>query len=129
MINKQRVKIELQALAGICDDIRWDLDAGWIELHDLPFPPGWQPPTGAIRFELPETYPGGQPKAFLPEDMRYEGERPMIMLTSGPSGWQKHCIHRLELNPEYHTLVSMARLVETSLKQPNNADPLKQFTR
>lgn len=126
MIDKHRVKVELWALKDICQEVRYDLTEGWIELHGIPFPRGWQPRNGALRLELPATYPGGQPKAFLPEDMRYQGSRPMIMLRSGPPGWRKHCIHRLDLDAEYDTLVSLTRLIETSLRQPNSNDPFKK---
>lgn len=128
MIDKQRTKTEIRALADICQEITWDLDEGWIELHGIPYPRGWQPRTGAIRFELPDTYPVGQPDAYLPEDMQYKGSRPMIMLRRGPPRWRKHCIHDFadKLNPNYDTLVSMTRLIYRSLQQPNKHNPFKK---
>lgn len=124
MIDKRRVKIELRALADICQSISYDLDEGWVLLEGIPFPSGWEPRTGLIRYELPDPYPGSQPKAYLPENMRYQGSRPTIMLGSGPDGWSKHCIHDFsdELD-DFHTLVTMTRMIKTSLRQPNSNNP------
>ena len=124
MIDKQRVKIELRKLAETCQSISYDLDDGWVVLEGFPFPPGWEPRTGFIRYELPNQYPGGQPKAYLPENMRYQGSQPLIMLRSGPDGWSKHCIHDFSDEiTNFHTLVTMTRMIKTSLRRPNSNDP------
>ncbi|QLG61945.1 hypothetical protein [Halorarum salinum] len=129
MIDKDRVKIELNALKPVCDEVRSDLNEGWVELHGITFPSGWRPRTGALRFELQDPYPGSQPKAFIPENMRYKGGRPHIMLRSGPPGWRKYCIHRLELDAGFDTLVSMTRLIEKSLLRPHSKNPVKKASR
>lgn len=64
----------------------YDLNEGHVTLEVVPFPQGWAPRTGAIVYDLPETYPQEQPDAYLPEQMRYKGSKPLIMLRSGPDG-------------------------------------------
>lgn len=125
MIDKKRVKIELRTLAEICQELTWDLNEGWIEMHGLTFPPGWNPRIGALRFELPDTYPGNQPNAYLPAKMRYRGRRPHIMLRSGPPGWSKFCLHRLDLDANFDTLVSLVRLIEKAVERPHSKTPTK----
>lgn len=124
-MNETRVKREIRTLREVCPAVTDDLDQAFVALEMWPFPPGWQPRTGAIVYDLPDTYPQEQPIAYLPDEMRYNGTRPMIMLRAGPDGWSKHCIHDLSDNwvPERHSLITMTRMIKESLKYPNDQDP------
>jgi hypothetical protein len=118
---------EVDALEDVCPSVAHDLDQQFVALEMVPFPAGWHPDTGAIVYDLPDTYPQEQPDAYLPDNMRFEGERPLIMLRAGPPGWSKHCIHnfRDKWVPEYHSLLTMTRMIKESLKHPNESNPWK----
>ena len=125
-MDKIRIKREIRALAEICPSVTWDLeDEGIVALEQWLFPPGWQPRTSAIVYDLPDTYPQEQPDAYIPEEMQYNGSRPLIMLRAGSDGWSKYCIHDLSDNwvPEHHSLITMTRMIKESLKHPNSQDP------
>ena len=123
----KRVKQEIRALKAAFPSVVYDLDQGFVALEMFPFPPGWQPRTGAIVYNLPDSYPQRQPDAYLPEEMEYRSRRPMIMLDFGPEGWSKHCIHDLSDTwvPDQHSMITMTRLIEKSLEYPNSQDPWK----
>ena len=124
-MNEERVNQEIHTLREVCPAVTDDPDQAFVALEMWPFPPGWQPRTGAIVYDLPDTYPQEQPIAYLPDEMRYNGTRPMIMLRAGPDGWSKLCIHDLSDNwvPERHSLITMTRMIKESLKYPNDQDP------
>lgn len=126
-MDKIRVMQEIRALEDVSPSITYDLDQGFVALEMWPFPRGWQPRTGAIVYDLPDTYPQGQPDAYIPDEMRFEGDRPRIMLRAGPPGWSKHCIHDLEDEwvPERHSMITMTRMIKESFKHPNDSDPWK----
>jgi ubiquitin-protein ligase len=127
-IDKARVKTEIKILEEDGFSVQFDLDKeNFVALEMLPFPRQWEPRRGALVFQLPDNYPLRQPDAYLPEFMQFKGERPMIMLDSGPNGWSKHCIHNLRDTwvPEYHTMVTMLRMIQQSLEYPNDSDPWK----
>lgn len=128
-MDKKRVLRESRALTDICQSVSYDLNEGHVALEMIPFPRGWAPRTGAIVYDLPDTYPQEQPDAYLPQQMRYNGSKPLIMLRSGPDGWAKHCIHDFSDKwvPERHTMVTMTRMIKKSLEHPNERDPWQNY--
>lgn len=125
-MDRARVLNEIAPLADICESLEYDLDKGEVKLHGFEFPEGWTPSEGTIWFDLPETYPKSQPKVYIPERMRFKGGRPMTMLRQGPSGWSKYCIHELgDWEPKRHTLVTLTRMIVTSLNDPNTSNPVR----
>ena len=124
-MDKKRVEREIHTLKKVSPSVTPDLDEQFVALEMWPFPPGWEPRTGAIVYVLPDTYPQEQPTAYLPDEMRYNGSRPSIMLRAGPDGWSKYCIHDLSDSwvPERHSLITMTRMINESLKYPDDEDP------
>jgi ubiquitin-protein ligase len=125
--NESRLKTEIKNLPNnVCTDIHSDLEHGYVGLEGFAFPEGWEPRKARIVFDVPEEYPNKQPLVYLREEMRYHGEKPEIMMNRGPDGWSRHCIHKLhDWNPNRHTLVTILRMVHSSLKSLNSSNPLK----
>lgn len=117
MIYTDRIETELRELKKHCD-VDHDPGLSWVVVKQVDFPSGWNPGQGDILFKLPKTYPLVQPKVFMPDKMRYNGKRPHIMLR-GPPSWSRFCLHDFEFNPEYHTLITVLRMIKKSLEHPH----------
>jgi hypothetical protein len=126
-MNRDRIRAELITLAEICAAVDYDLVDGTVLLQQYPLPDGWNAGTATIWFDLPPAYPTEQPDVYIPEDLRFRGKRPLIMMNRGPDGWSKYCIHKLhDWDPRRHTLVTLTRMIDTSLHNPNSNNPLEQ---
>lgn len=125
-MDRARVLNEVAALSDAGASVAYDLDVGGVWLAEFAFPAGWAPGAGAVRFDLPPSYPKTQPKVFIEERMRFHGGRPMTMHRTGPDGWSRYCIHDLSnWDPARHTLVTMIRLLTESLNDPTSANPVR----
>lgn len=125
-IDEVRVLKEAEALNDVCNNAFYDRDEQFVALEGFPMPRGWDPSRTAIIFDLPETYPGGQPDVYFPKEQEYRGTSPMIKLDHrGPPGWSEHCINDMDDNlvPEFHSLVTFLRLINESFKKPNKRNP------
>ena len=127
-MNKARVLREVKALRDVCRAVKYDLNNRYVILGDIPFPQEWSPRVGAIRFELPPNYPADIPRAFMPAKMTYRGRSPEIKLDHrGPDGWSAHCIHYGSFKDQWvadrHSMVTLLRMIQQSLKNPNDGDP------
>ncbi|WP_222913417.1 hypothetical protein [Natrinema sp. SYSU A 869] len=127
-MNEDRIITEARALADLCPAVDFDLTTGEIMLYDFPLPTGWNQDRTRLWFQLPEEYPATQPDAYLPADLRYQDKKPYVLLFGrGPDDWAQHCIHELhDWEPRRHTLVTLTRMIATSLSQPNSSNPLEQ---
>lgn len=127
-MNEDRIVTEVRALADLGPAVDFDLTRGEILLHGFPLPAGWNQDQTRLWFKLPEEYPAIQPDAYFPADLRYKDEKPPVLLFNrGPDGWAQHCIHELhDWKPRRHTLVTLTRMIDTSLSQPNSSNPLEQ---
>lgn len=123
-----RLKHELLALTDLCNEVQISAANRQIILREFPFPPGWNRRTATVMYRLPPTYAQEQPDAYLEEDLRYHGERPMIMLRGDLPGYSKHCIHHFadEWRP-HHTIVTMMKMIKQSFRYPNKKDPWKNY--
>lgn len=125
-LNQDRLMTEISTLADLCEAVDYDFTAGQVVLHGYPLPDGWNRETSRIWFDLEETYPAEQPDVYVPEGLRYHGQRPRIMMKTGPGEWNKYCIHRLhDWEPRRHTLVTLTRMIDTSLENPDSKNPLE----
>lgn len=126
-MDEERVLLEIEALEKLTPSVRYNLRQRFVVLELWRFPQGWKPSTGAIVFKLPRTYPREQPTAYIPDHMRYNGKKPIIMLRSTEPGLAKHCIHNLRRKwvPEHHSMITMVRMMKESFKHPNSQDPWK----
>jgi len=104
--------------------VDYDLEERKVVLEDLRFPAGWQPDAGDVLFKLPDDYPKSQPKVYVSGEMRYHGGRPENMYRSR-KGWAKWCIHQLKWDRRRHTLVTVTRMLMTSLSDPNADNPVR----
>lgn len=127
MIDQNRVKLEIDALTDCFEEVRFDLDEGWIELESFPLPDHWNRETTTVRIEVPESYPVILPAVYVPDNLRFDGDRPSRMLRTGPAGWYRYNLHGFSLdgahfNTESDSIVSTIRILARSLKNPD--DPL-----
>lgn len=126
-MNRDRIRRELAPLSETCAAVNYDSRAGTVILQQYPLPDGWNAETTTIWFDLPSTYPTEQPAVYIPEDLQFHGKRPMIMMNRGPDGWSEYCIHELhDWEPRRHTLVTLTRMIDTSLHNPNSNNPLER---
>lgn len=120
--DQERAMDELLALREKYG-VEYDLKQRWVVVHGVRYPSGWQPQTGKVGFKLSSWHPRGQPKVFLPDDLRYNGRQPEHLVRSRKAGWKRWCIHELDWDEERHTLVTMLRLLLSSMDRPDDANP------
>lgn len=134
-MDEERIKKELRELSKVCERVHTNLHEGWVVLKGYEYPTGWEPQTSHFRLDLPDAYPsGGVPKPSIPNEMRYEGDRPGTMRRESPDTrpelggieWTNYCIRNLrkQWNNERQTTVTMVRMVNASLEDPYSKNPL-----
>ncbi|MCU4744382.1 E2/UBC family protein [Natronoglomus mannanivorans] len=89
-MNVERTVVELrelqEALASSQQvQISYDLETrGEVMIEGLEFPAGWRTADGSRRgdvlLDLPEKYPQHRPRVYVSEEMRFNGDRPSIMV-------------------------------------------------
>ena len=139
MIDRRRVKHELAALADCFEEVRFDLDEGWVELEPVLLPDGWNRETTTVRIEFSEYYPSGQPKLYVPDGLRFNSKRPTRMLRPKKDRWARYLVgfygpdqpfgigpDPTQWDPDRHTTLSMIRRFGQTLPNPNDADPTAQ---
>jgi len=123
-MDKGRVLEEIQRIQEKYP-VEYDLDDRWVLIHDVQYPEGWSSEEAGVLFKLSKNYPKSQPKAFIPERIQFSGKVTHRLTLSGPSGWHRWCIHRLNWEPKRHTLVTVLRLLLASLEDPAARNPFQ----
>jgi hypothetical protein len=106
--------------------VQYDLEERWVELKAVQFPEGWQPRRGPVGFKLSSWHPTQQPKVYIPDGLRYYDCVPRHVVKTKQTGWNRWCIHELDWDEERHTLVTMLRLLLSSMDQPDTANPFTE---
>lgn len=132
MMNKPRIATELHHLNDLFESIDTDMDDGIVVIGAFPFPEGWTRRTAPVMVNLPEAYPRAVPRLYIPEDMRYDGEKPDAMRSCGPDGWNEYLVpihgpgrlfgggpDPLEWDPTKHTTVTVMRVFAEAIEDPN----------
>lgn len=98
------------------------------------FPEGWSPRFGAIRYDLPETYPRDMPTVYVSSEMSHEDGKPRHLMRwispsdDGENKWSKWCIEEQNVNwdPNNDTLMKLTIMMRTSLTAPNADNPIEE---
>jgi len=106
--------------------VQYDLEERWVELKAVQFPEGWQPRRGPVGFKLSSWHPTQQPKVYIPDGLRYYDCVPTHVVKTKQTGWNRWCIHELDWDEDRHTLVTMLRLLLSSMDQPDTANPFTE---
>lgn len=123
--DRERAMEELLALQEKYD-VAYDFEERWVEVQRVRFPTGWKPQTGSVGFQLSSWHPKSQPKVLIPDTLRYYDCVPGHVVKSRRDGWNRWCIHQLEWDEDRHTLVTMLRLLLSSMDHPDKANPFEQ---
>ena len=104
-----------------------------VVIERFDFPEGWSPRFGAIRYDLPETYPRDMPTVYISSDLSHEDGKPKHLMTwlrpsDNKDQWSKWCIEEQNINwdPDTDTLVKLTVMMRTSLSAPNADNPIKE---
>jgi len=127
-MDLERVKKEVEALSAAYEEVLFFQGVGEIVIGSFAFPNGWRPDTGSILYDLPSTYPQEPPTPYIDSCMQFRGKRPHAMLNKGPDGWCRYRFINLEQDwrPNFHTTITMAQMLEDSLKNPEVCDPWEE---
>lgn len=110
--------------------IRYDEADRRVVIERFDYPEGWSPRFGAIRYDLPSTYPRDMPLVYITRGMSHEDGKPEhLMRRIGPGDeWSKWCIENQNVgwNPETDTLVKLTTMMRASLAAPNADNPFTE---
>lgn len=104
-----------------------------VEVQSYPFPEGWEPRVGALRYDLPNNYPQSMPTVYVPTESRYRGSSPLHhrrhIHPEDDDGWAKWCIedHEATWQPAEDTLVKLTQMMRASLTYPNADNPFEEM--
>lgn len=122
-MDRKRVMQEIDALQDSYPSVKWSFKKNYVMITKFGYPEGWQPRTAPLFFSLPPNYPRRRPDAYIPPDMRYEGETAWAQHDRNDDGWWKWCIPRMDWKPENHSLATMVEVMKVTLSQPNERNP------
>lgn len=101
--------------------VKFNIKDGWIIVEDLQTPEGWNPERIDLRLEPPDDYPAHPPVVYVPDELCYEGKRPLIMMppaTAADPDWCQLDVGlgtQVEWEPTCHTLGTVVKLVLQTL--------------
>ncbi|SDN27925.1 hypothetical protein SAMN05192554_12430 [Haloarchaeobius iranensis] len=126
-----RVLADIAELASVLRErsntqLTYDVqDSSFVEIGHFRFPDGWQTTdgtrVGAIRFELPASYPNMPPSVAVPAGMRYQGQRTQAMQPTRawpPENWVAFEPDYGQWNPAADGLLTALAAIERRLRDP-----------
>ena len=105
-----------------------------IQINGMAFPDGWENRSGgkhgAVLIEVPENYPEQPPRAYISDEMRFDGDRPTSMAPGRigtPAEWAGIELFATpeEWDPAADSFVTVFERVQELLRDPNLSDTIE----